>query len=311
MTGSNRRLHFLIAVWAIVLLAGCNALGPWPDLTILASDQVNLPTVRDYGLLFVDVRLNGVGPYRLLVDTGTTGVVLCDDVAKASGLKPIEAYAAITPAGKVGVESARLKRLESGGLTLEGLNVEVMTIADAALFRRAFGRFDGFMGFGAFRDVLLRVNFPDAQVSVTRPHSQPQPPVNALTYTTGSDMCPYVLIDFFGRSVPALLDTGNNHGIIAPELDQLSLQASQTDSDKGGGVAIGSTHIESERNVRMIGVIRSGPLSWNDPMVCLPSRGQKKGNIGVAALDTWTLVFDQQSHLIYFTGAPLSRTWPK
>ena len=311
MNGGSNHFGGFVTACTISLLAGCSSIDPRPDLTVLASDHVNLPTVQDSGLLFVDVRLNGVGPYRLLVDTGTTGVVLCADTAKTSGLKPFEESHSATPEEKVQVSVARLERLDSGGLTLEGMSVEVMKVDDAALFRRAFGRFDGFMGFGAFRDVLLQVDFPGSQVSVTRLEGQPKSLQGGLPYSPGSNLCPYVLIDFLGRMVPAMIDTGSNFGIVVPDLGPDSSRVLYTEGDVSRGVAIGSTHLGSLRNAQIVGVLRSGPVSWSNPKVGLLKPGEKMGNIGAAALNTWTLVFDQQSRRIYFTGSSLSRSWPK
>src|SRR4051812_30182340 len=94
-TVARRGSHGLVGLALVMMaagLAGCaTVIGPAPRKTTLASDRVSLPTAKvpQAAALFVDVRINGQGPFRLLVDTGASCLVLAPRAAAAAGLKPL------------------------------------------------------------------------------------------------------------------------------------------------------------------------------------------------------------------------------
>ncbi|MEO5959780.1 MAG: hypothetical protein ABIR80_11725, partial [Opitutaceae bacterium] len=52
-------------------LGGCVTVATFnPQQTILAADRVELPTLKGAGPLSIEAKINGVGPFRFVVDTG-------------------------------------------------------------------------------------------------------------------------------------------------------------------------------------------------------------------------------------------------
>ena len=83
----------LIGVGVCVLLASCTSLlirtDFAPQKTTLRADRVLLDGwADDGGMLHVDVRLNGAGPFSLLVDTGCGVMLLTEATAKAGAPVP-------------------------------------------------------------------------------------------------------------------------------------------------------------------------------------------------------------------------------
>jgi hypothetical protein len=112
-----------------------------------------VPLVRAAdGALSVTVTVNGAGPFRFLLDTGSAGTSVSDDLARRLDA-PAVARADVTTAA--GVEPAvivRLDRLALGGRTAEGL---LATVVPAERLRGDGAALDGVLG----QDFLSRFNY--------------------------------------------------------------------------------------------------------------------------------------------------------
>jgi len=83
--GADRSMRFALFVLFITsfALSGCLSLAPQPpEQTILAAERVELPATFIHGLPYVDLQINGKGPYRFLVDTGSGGLGVSARVAR-------------------------------------------------------------------------------------------------------------------------------------------------------------------------------------------------------------------------------------
>ncbi|HUJ29853.1 MAG TPA: aspartyl protease family protein [Candidatus Acidoferrum sp.] len=119
--------------------------------------------VRGYGL---KVLLNGT-PANLLLDTGSSGILVDRRVAEKAHIKPLVEHEArgvgdaAPPSGYIGYVDA----IKVGGLEFRGCRVEVVertSVADS----------DGLIGGDVFSHFLVELNFPDAKFKLT-----PLPPV--------------------------------------------------------------------------------------------------------------------------------------
>ena len=134
-----------------------------PQHTIMADDRVALPTQKRGEFLAIEARINGRGPFRLMVDTGTAGLVLSAEAAKLGGLEPRPEPNTETLVinGVIATQVARVERFESGGLLLKGFSAGVVTPSDYAIIRQELGAdIDGFLGIAPLADVLLEMDFP-------------------------------------------------------------------------------------------------------------------------------------------------------
>jgi predicted aspartyl protease len=302
-----QRGRILAALAAVILpaaimgFAGCvTPVRSMPGKTTLASDRVSLPTrtVEGFRCLFIEVNINGHGPFRLLVDTGATPLAIAPWVADAAGLKPY-AGGTVAVVGATGKTQtgyvAPVARLESGGFKAEQLWAYLMSSADAENFR-AFGGMDGFCGLHVFADVVLEIDFPKRQVDVVRPGTVHYPETAGVRHEDG-----VVVLELGGKSMRATLDTGFE-GTLELPLDLASLRYPAA---KRGGQSVtmgGFGEIEASQ---VDGEVRLGPVSWSNPPVT-----NGLGLIGSRALQTWKVVVDQHERQIFFLGTSLHRFWP-
>jgi predicted aspartyl protease len=284
-------------------LAGCaTVIGPAPRKTTLAADRVSLPTTREpeFAGLFVEARINGHGPFRLLVDTGASCLVIAPRAAAAAGLKalPGVTVTAIGASGKAQTgEVAFVDRLEAGGFKAEQLVAYLMQPADADNFER-YLRVDGLCGIGVFADVVLEMDFPGGQVSALRPGVEHYPAERAVAHDAGM-----VTVNLAGKSARARIDTGFE-GTFQLPLDQTTLRYPRVQRD-WEFVSLGS--VAKTETSQFDGDIALGPISWRNPPVSV-SDGHPL--IGSRALQPWKLVVDQRANKFYFLGGDPQQAWP-
>ena len=135
--GCRSRRLVLVAGLVCVLAASADAKG-W--------SRVSPFDLHDDGDIVVTVTLNGNGPFRFLLDTGSSRSVVAASVAKALKLVPLADTALMTPTGRSERPIAVLRRLELGAAP--PTNVLAMIVPDAEL-QRSRG-VDGIVG----QDVL-------------------------------------------------------------------------------------------------------------------------------------------------------------
>ena len=123
--------------------------GPSMSLTDSASVPMELPD----GRAIVAVMLNGRGPYRLAVETGSPDVLVSPRVVAELALRAI---------GPGETDSVfQLDSLRIGKALLSSLPVG----RDGAFARLGV---DGVLGLIAYRDVVLTIDYPNARLSLTR-----------------------------------------------------------------------------------------------------------------------------------------------
>jgi predicted aspartyl protease len=279
-----------------------------PRHTILAGDRVALPTEKVGPYLVIEAKINGAGPFRLIVDTGSTGLGLSMEAAKKAGLKPQtdpDQGGGRGLHGLIETQVAWIDRLESGGLLLKGLSADVVAEPDLVYIRQLFGApFDGVLGVAPLIDVILEVDFPNNQVNALRRGKQVYPAEVGCSYTL-DDMdapTPLVKVEVGDKSYLALLDTGFDGALALSHLDSVPLRSSMLKQYRlRAGLG---TQLESWETSQLAGEARIGPVTLRDPPVEIG-----EAMIGVEALRYWKIVLDQHEQRLYFLGPELTAGW--
>lgn len=116
--------------------------------------------------LFVDVRVNGQGPYRFLVDSGADRSVIGRRLALALALPSAGIAKLHSVAGATQVDTVHVDRLTLGSSTVTGITAPVLAEADLGA--------DGLIGIDALADQRLKLDF-DARTITVQDTRQPQP----------------------------------------------------------------------------------------------------------------------------------------
>jgi aspartyl protease/PDZ domain-containing protein len=119
--------------------------------------------------VFVEARLNGRGPFHLLLDTGAGGVTISTDAAQQLGLQVGDAGEGQGVGEKtVHAGLAQIAQLQIGALTLADVETNVMDLSDAP---QVFGSkpFDGIIGLPAFERMVVKHDYVNRVLTFTTP----------------------------------------------------------------------------------------------------------------------------------------------
>ena len=161
---------------------------------------------------FVSVMVNGRGPYRFLVDTGTGGQALISpEIADLLAL-PVAGRARLTDPTGQGEQRSDI-------LLIHSLNIAGAEFSDVRAIRhRLYGQEEscqGVLGFTLFKNYLLTLDFPGRRLLLTR---------GALGQDEGGSVLPFRMPDgvpiaplrIEGQRVEAQIDSGGT-GLSLPE----------------------------------------------------------------------------------------------
>ncbi len=122
------------------------------------------PTTLDrIGRILVPVTINGLGPFKMLVDTGANRTAITTDVAKRLGLDYAKAPTVVLNGvtGSESVPAVLVVRMRAGDLVLDGQQVPVV-------LPHLIGGADGILGVAGLRDQRLVVDFKRDLVTISR-----------------------------------------------------------------------------------------------------------------------------------------------
>src|SRR5215469_3202005 len=118
--------------------------------------------------VFIEVRLNGHGPYRFILDTGATGDI-SDHVARELGLKVEDAgMGQGVGEKKVHFGRAQVARAQIGNLSLSNIEFNVMSFDDSP---QVFGvkPEDGIIGSLVFERMVVKHDYVHRVLTFTEP----------------------------------------------------------------------------------------------------------------------------------------------
>lgn len=165
---------------------------------VLPRDSVELRLVGTPTLPLVEVSVNGVGPYRLLIDLGSDVTLLRRDVVDASN-------------SVVLVERA----------TSDIVHVDVIGLGDARLEDVTVGSYDeldvdGVLGYNVFQYSSFTLDFPRQRLVLHR-RALPVPDgVSVFSYQLHDGYRPYVMVAVGSDSLLVNLDTGAREYMTVP-----------------------------------------------------------------------------------------------
>jgi hypothetical protein len=162
-TPQTDRRHIVSGLLACALPSGLGATSAFaqvpaetnPDLVVVPGQTpiVTLQTWVDlYGRPTANVMLNGQGPFKFVVDTGSNTSVLSTRVARRLALEPVRERVVHGVTGSMIAKFAPIARVETG----RSVSLDLMV---AILDAPAFEALDGILGMDMFRDRRIRFNF--------------------------------------------------------------------------------------------------------------------------------------------------------
>jgi len=323
--GASRTVLFPVRAAGVCLLSGialvsgisCSSyreIRIFAEETVLVGDggALDVQWTADYA--FVETTVNGRGPLRFLLDTGTSPVLIAAGAADEMGLdrvplKPERGGVDIQTGHLTTVrvrEVAPIRELRAGPLVLRDVDA---SIVDLGPFAAAVGcSFDGLLPATAFRDVLLSIDYPGQTVTVRR-GALPVPgqgSEGAHVVPLGPDTLPYMTIPSGdgGESEPLrmLLDTGSSGFLSFPSISTLRFRSGPVET--GRQVTLGAA--VPKRQGRIDGTVMWAGHSLANPVVALAA--DDRGSAGASLFRHFRVTFDMAHRRVRFerdSAAPI------
>jgi len=279
---------------------------PPPDFVIAGGQtSTTVPFALINNHIYLDVTLNGKGPFRLLCDTGGQNVVT-PGLAKELGLK--------TEGAIQGHGSG--EKSEDVGLT----KVETIRIGEATLTNQVFAVFDftalgeveglplsGLVGYEVFKRFVVAIDYERRRLTLTLPEAFQYSGTGTTVPFQFDGQSPQVEGELDGLPGKFDLDTGSRSSltILAPFAESHGLKAvyrPKVEAITGWGVGGPSRGLITRAKVLKLGSVTvSGPLtelslqkrgSFTDPYVA--------GNVGGGVLKRFNIIFDYSRQRLIF-----------
>ena len=311
-TNGDTRYDQLVTVESIrfdePIAAGAFAMpAPPPSDFSLAGGAaaVSVPFELVNNHIYLDVKLDGKGPFRLLCDTGGANIVT-PELAGTLGLKP---QGALQGRG-VGDKSEDIGLVKVGSLEVGGatLRDQVFAVFNLGPLTSAEGApVNGLIGYEVFKRFVVRVDYEHRTMTLTLPA--------AFSYHGGGVVVPFKFNEHIPQVEGAIdgvagafdLDTGSRASVdlLGPFVEQHGLRARYAPRLEGvAGWGVGGP---ARAQIARAGTLRLGGLEVSRPPIelTLQTKGAFSdkyvaGNVGGALLSRFNVTFDYGRQQVIF-----------
>jgi CubicO group peptidase (beta-lactamase class C family) len=275
---------FLLAVVGVGVTAA-RAEGPRrpPDAPLRTElrGAVTVPLGELGYLVTVRALVNGRGPYRLAIDTGSADVLrVSARLAKALALPRIGVVRTGDPSGRnaIDVPIVRVASVAIGGARFDGIEASVGT-------RLGSPEPDGIIGLGLFARVTAQLDYPKRLLRLSH-RGLPRQGAHVVALRRRHGV-PQVAIGAAGKTLWADVDTGSRALLTVPARVHVPL-ADVPRVVRRGRTAANEFEI---RAARLAGELRVAGWSWRRPTVDIVDLFPT-ASIGAALLRRYAVTFD-------------------
>jgi hypothetical protein len=168
------------------------------------ATSFTIPFSGENNLVVISATLNGQGPFRFALDTGSSVHVLNREIAEHLGLKIIGPAVADSGNGTMPAEVTEISELSAGELRLKNQRIFVTPLP-------ASYPFDGFLGAPLFEQFVVTIDFARSVVTLTPPSQFATPHSGELIPLKLRDrLIPQIKAEVDGHAGWFKIDSGYN-----------------------------------------------------------------------------------------------------
>ncbi|HLY43237.1 MAG TPA: retropepsin-like aspartic protease [Terracidiphilus sp.] len=251
--------------------------------------------VQRFGKPYIMVTVNGKGPFRFVVDTGTGGdALVTPQLAAALGMPEVGHRNLSDPSGQ---GSRRLPVVYISSLEFAGRKFSGIRAISYPFFTEG-GTCDGLLGFTLFRDYLLTLDFPHRVISLETGDLKPDGGKNVLPFQM-PDGIPVTTLKVAGMDpVEAQLDSGGG-GLVLPERLAAHLKYEVNPVAFASGRSV-STRFEMKAG-KLASDVKIGRYTFTRPVVEIHPAFPLV-NFGSPPMESFAITFDQKNLLVRFVS---------
>jgi hypothetical protein len=279
---------------------------PPADFSVGAgASSVTVPFELLNNHLYVEVKLNGKGPFKLILDTGGANVIT-PDTARALGVKAegkIEGHGVGEQSADVAF--AKLGSIELGGITLRD---QLFAVFDLGSLAAAEGMpQQGIIGYEVFKRFVVRVDYEHRTLTLTLPSAFAYHGTGVVVPFKFNDHVPEVEGAIDGIAGTFDIDTGSRASLdlLGPFVEEHGLRAHYAPKLEGvSGWGLGGA---ARAQFARAESLRLGGLEIPHPVIELTRQTKGAfsnkfvaGNVGGALLRRFNVTFDYSRQQIIF-----------
>ena len=274
----------ILASAFIVVVAGVSAFSQPP----VYSAPLEITHSRPY----VMVMVNGKGPFRFVIDTGTGGqAFVTSELVDQLGLPAAGVIHLNDPSGQGGrkVPLVRIESLEVAGVQFKGVKAAVHD------FDFGDGSCQGLLGFVLFRNYLLTLDYPKRQMILAQGNLAPDEGRSVLPFRM-PDGIPIVSVAIDGKAIDAQLDSGGA-GLSVPQELTSRLKFSSNSASLGNAQSLSTRFMV--RGATLAADVRVGSYTFKRPFIEI-NPAFPIANFSSVPMQNFALTFDQRNLLVRF-----------
>jgi Aspartyl protease len=269
-------------------LSAQNLPEPSPSVTNrLAGNVAPLELINDKP--YVSVMVNGRGPFRFLIDTGTGGQALVTPALAEELHLSVVGHAHLTDPSGLGEQRSEITWIES--LNLAGVEFSDVEAVVHNLYGDA--NCQGVLGFTLFEDYLLTLDFPGHRMMLIPGEINGDSGGSVLPFRM-PDGVPIVPLKIGEQQLEAQIDSGGT-GLSVPQKDSRELKFQETPVAFASGESL-STKFEIKA-ARLQGDVKLGRYTFRQAFVEI-NAAFPLVNIGSTPLQHFIITFDQVNDLV-------------
>jgi predicted aspartyl protease len=253
-----------------------------------------------HGKPYVMVMVNGKGPFRFVVDTGTGGqAFITPELADRLELPQAGRTGLTDPSGRgqKDVPVVLVQSLQVAGVEFKGIKAIRHSLAGED------GSCQGLLGFTLFRDYLLTLDYPNRRLTLTPGALETDGEGSVLAFRM-PDGVPIATLFIDGLRVEAQLDSGGD-GLSLPEELASRLKFAVDPVAFATGQSF-STRFQVKA-AKLASTVQLGRYSFPKPFVEVLS-AFPLANFGACPMQNFALTFDQKNLLVRFDASRTSFT---
>ncbi len=299
---ASARLGIGWLLLAALFLSGCSSVSRLyrresrPGRTKLDSRLVVIPAQIIGNHFIIETRWDKHGPWRFLVDTGSSVTLVSPEFASRYGFQqsvttnpPVRIRSA--DGGTVSLPAINLKRLQLGDARF--LNVPAFSYDFTELSAHFGMKIDGILGFPLFRDVVFSLDYPQSRLVITTAGPTPLLPGSLIPFNN-ERRTPIVSLTLGDESFTTLIDSGSDGPLI---LNPFGLHPKFSYGPRPGGTVGTLTGDRPQQIGRLRQPLSIGAYTLEQPLVDLTDQ---LSSIGGDVLKHFCVTFDPPRNNVTF-----------
>jgi len=144
---------------------------PW-EIDFQKKDKVEVPLKETFGFVYAEVKLNSLGPFRFLIDTGADASLISYELVKKLKLEPIEKRARVFETSHkqatINTELYLINELTLGDATLRHVPFIASNTASDDFQLLQGLEIEGIIGTNLFHDVIITLDLPQDRLIISK-----------------------------------------------------------------------------------------------------------------------------------------------